>query len=82
MPKPTATSSSPEFPDAVVRAVANYRDVDSAALPPLYESVDPDALEALFAPLPDGSARGPGRVTFEYADCRVTVASDGTLHLE
>jgi hypothetical protein len=42
-------------------------------LDPLYEAIDPDALDDLF----DRPASGPAdRITFEYAGCTVTVGSD------
>lgn len=53
--------------EAVLAAVADCADVDPTRLPPLYDTIDPDALDAIF--------RGgrPGRVTFEYAGYEVTV---------
>lgn len=48
-------------------------------LMPLYQSIDPDALETLFAPQADGSERADGRVTFTHAGHVVTVSSDGTV---
>jgi hypothetical protein len=46
---------------------------------PLHETVDVDALEALFAPRTGGTPRGPGDVSFELADFEVTVTSEGTV---
>lgn len=65
----------------LVRAIATAADVDPADLtPPLYEVVDPEALEALFAPTAGGATRR-GRVEFAYDDYRVTVSagSDGEV---
>ena len=56
--------------EAVVAAVADRTDADPIDLPPLYEAVDADALDALFA---DGR---PGRVSFEYAGYEVTVCGN------
>ncbi|RBI60511.1 hypothetical protein DMJ13_18385 [halophilic archaeon] len=50
-------------------------------LPPLYQSIDPDALEALFAPKDDGSKRSEGHVTFTHAGHHITVSSDGTVDI-
>lgn len=59
----------------LVRALADAADVDPVDLsPPLYDVVDPDALEALFAPTEGGATRA-GRVEFAYADYRVTVSA-------
>lgn len=63
----------------VLRQVASLLDVDSLELPPLYESVDPDALDALFA-TPDGlSSIRTGTVSFAYAGCTVFVDDGGDV---
>lgn len=57
----------------ILEAVADHRGVDPLELrPPLYEVVDPEALEALFAPTVAGADRG-GRVELTYAGCRITI---------
>ncbi|MFC6837769.1 HalOD1 output domain-containing protein [Halomarina ordinaria] len=62
----------------VVRTVAAVRGVPPATLEHrLYDAVDADALERLFAARPDGSARRPGRASFVLAECRVVVEADG-----
>ena len=53
--------------EAVVAAVADSVGADPTEIPSLYDAVDPDALNALFA---DGR---PGSVSFEYAGHEVTV---------
>jgi hypothetical protein len=58
--------------EAVVSVVAAHKGVDEMALPPLYEVLDPDALDALFATRGDGN----GSVTFDYAGCTVEWDSD------
>ena len=55
---------------AVVRAVAAIEDVPAAELPPLYESIDPDALCEL---LEDGGF--DGEITFSYDGYEVLVTS-------
>lgn len=59
---PNATAS-----EAVVATVADRSGTDPVALPPLYDAIDPDALDKIF--------RGdlPGRVSFPYAGYEVTV---------
>ena len=59
---PDATAS-----EAVVATVAERAGTDPVALPPLYDTIDPDALDAIFR---DGR---PGRVSFGYAGYEVTV---------
>ena len=61
--------------ERVIRAVAETTDTDPATLPPLYESVDPDALNELVDSMSDGE------ISFEHADCEITVDSDGGVHL-
>ena len=60
--------------ETVVSSVAAHKGVEPVALPPLYDALDPDALDALFA-----TARGDGQVTFEYAGCTVECAGDGSV---
>ncbi|WP_090621929.1 HalOD1 output domain-containing protein [Natrinema salaciae] len=69
----------------VVNAVATHRELDPTELPPLYEWVDPDALDALFAPTRTGGPRR-GRLEFTYdghavvVDCgdEVSITVDGS----
>ncbi|WP_226481177.1 HalOD1 output domain-containing protein [Natrinema amylolyticum] len=70
---------------AVVTAVATHGDADPTELPPLYEWIDPDALDALFAPTRSGGPRS-GRLEFTYdghavaVDCTdgVSISVDGS----
>lgn len=73
---------------AIVRAVARFINRDSTEndsvdqtaleLEPLYETIDPEALEALFDTLPDESS-AKGTVQFEYSGCEVTVKNTGSI---
>lgn len=56
--------------ERVVEAVASVTDVDALDLDPLYETIDPDALELLFVD------RFAGHLEFRYSGCLVTVDSD------
>ena len=56
----------------IVRAVATETGEDPAALAPLYEYVDPDALKSLFAPT-NGTDRRGGTVEFAYDGHQVSV---------
>jgi hypothetical protein len=65
--------------EAVVRRVANAEGVDPLELPPLYGSVDPDALNSLVDPMPgSGSVR---RCDFVYNGYEVSITGDGVVHL-
>lgn len=59
--------------EEVVESVADETGTDPLSLPPLAETLDPDALNALIDGLADGT------VSFRYAGCDVTVESDGTV---
>lgn len=63
----------------VPRRVASVLNVDVLELPPLYESVDPDALDGLFANHDGLSRTRTGTVSFAYAGCTVFVDADGTV---
>lgn len=78
-------SSSRELPDAeithttvsraVIGAVAEAEGVDEIDLhPPLFEAVDPDALDNLFH-------NTTGRVQFDYLGYTVAVDQDGAVDL-
>ncbi|UPW00076.1 hypothetical protein M0R88_16370 [Halorussus gelatinilyticus] len=65
--------------EAVVLAVADARNCDPVELPPLNDTLDPDALDALFAETVAGRPRTGGRITFEYDDCTVAVFGSGEV---
>ena len=52
--------------EAVVSLVANRENVDVQEMTPLYDAIDPDALDSLFRD-------GAGNVKFEYEGYLVTV---------
>lgn len=73
------TEQNPATPSIlVVNAVATELDVDPATLePPLASAIDPDALDTLL------DAEGPNAtVSFEYANCLVSVGADGEVSVE
>ena len=72
--------SSDELPsEAVLKAISIATDRSVLEMDPLYDAVDPDALDVV---LRDRNAddRRP-RVSFIYAGCRVNVES-GKIHVE
>ncbi|WP_299331457.1 HalOD1 output domain-containing protein [Haloplanus sp.] len=70
-----ATRAAPSF--AVVSVVSTVTGVDPLELDPLYESIDGDALDALFpADCPSGN-----RVTFQYSGCEITVRSGDVIEV-
>lgn len=67
---------------AVLNAVATEESVDVDHLPPIGEVLNPDALDALFAPRPDGTPRQGGQVIFEFYGHIVSVDADGQVAVE
>ncbi|MFC3959617.1 HalOD1 output domain-containing protein [Halovivax cerinus] len=63
---------------AVVDAVAEAAGCDPIQLDPLYDAVDPDALNALF----DGRRETTGQFRFEYHGYTVVVDANGCVTLE
>ncbi|MCO8245558.1 MULTISPECIES: HalOD1 output domain-containing protein [unclassified Haladaptatus] len=61
----------------VTTALAEAMDADPTEIGPLYDQFDPDALDGLFHPRPDGVARTGGHVSFTIDGYRVFVRSDG-----
>ncbi|MFC6717398.1 HalOD1 output domain-containing protein [Natrialbaceae archaeon GCM10025810] len=71
---------------AVISAVAEREGVDAVELEPpeyqaLYEVVNPEALDSLFAPREDGTPRCRGTVEFTFCGYRVVVESDGSVEV-
>lgn len=67
--------------EQVISAVAGLTETDPVALEPLYQSVDPDALDKLFAADQLGFDRSPNRVAFSYCGCDVVITGDGSVHV-
>lgn len=59
---------------AIVKTVSSRTGQPVTELPPLYEVIDPDALDVLFS-----GRETLGVVTFEYAGHDVTVRADQTI---
>lgn len=60
--------------NSVIEAVARAEAVDPAKLPPLYDTIDPDALNSLFE-----TPCRTGKVSFRYGGRDVTVTGDGDV---
>lgn len=68
--------------EAVVSTVSSAAGTDPLDLPPVYSTVDPDALDRLFEFRSVGPG-SPGRsVTFEYAGYLVAVHGHGAVEVE
>lgn len=63
----------------IVRAIAAINNVQSSELNPLSHHIDPDALDALFHSPQNRSRNPPSRVSFQYENCDIQVASTGAI---
>ena len=70
-------SSGGSATEAVVSLVAQEESCDPLELPPLYESVDPEALDRI-CEVADGSSL---RISFDYSDYTVLVDGSGIVQL-
>ncbi|WP_135852983.1 HalOD1 output domain-containing protein [Halorussus salinus] len=68
--------------EKIIAEIADRNGADATELhPPLYEVIDVEALDALFAP-DRGLQPCDGRVEFTYGSWRVRVESDGSVAVE
>ena len=63
----------------VVQLVSEVEGRPQEALPPLYETVDPDALDELCAHQPTGGTRSACTISFDYSDSHVVVTDCETV---
>ncbi|WP_255150258.1 HalOD1 output domain-containing protein [Halorarius halobius] len=77
------TEQMDSITDAVTEALASHRGVDRTDLStPLYEVIDPDALEALYRTDFDASAESHPAVSFKYEGDRVVVAGPNNIVIQ
>ncbi|RQH00821.1 HalOD1 output domain-containing protein [Natrarchaeobius oligotrophus] len=67
--------------DAVVSAVASLVERDPIELTPLYEAVEPDALDTLVEHAQEADGAGTHQVWFTYEGFDVGVRSDGEVRI-
>lgn len=66
--------------DSVVRVVAAVTGDEPMQMEPLYEAIDPDALDQVFDSTDaDSEAGSSTRVSFRYQGCAVAVYGDGRV---
>jgi len=65
----------------IVEAVAETAGVDPLELPPLYETIDPEAIDTLIADSEASRSTSPDVIKFAYADHTVTVYGDQTVEV-
>jgi hypothetical protein len=62
-----------------IHAIESVVGVQSTDLPPLYDVVDPDALDQLFESEDEKEQRTAGRLTVHYAGFLATIHADGEI---
>lgn len=79
-----ATTESTATPLAVdiVEAVAERDGVDETSLPPLYDTIDPDALDVVFDTPSSGAADHHPRLSFQYCGHTIVIEPDRTITVE
>lgn len=68
--------------DTVFRAISNQSDMNLMDVAPLYERIDPDALDDFFEPNCQGRVPTVASVQFDYAGYTVVVRGSGTVELQ
>jgi hypothetical protein len=71
--------SPTELGVSIVHAVEEVVDGDVAEFDPLYDVIDPDALESLFAPVVGTAHAGQLEVRFGYQGLELVVSGDGNI---
>lgn len=67
--------ATPSVSERVVQMVATETDTDQLDLPPLFEAIDPDALDSIMETMTDGE------LSFAYAGTTVSVDSTGAVQI-
>ncbi|WP_049971489.1 HalOD1 output domain-containing protein [Haladaptatus cibarius] len=63
--------------EAVVQAISQVNGVDPLELDsPLYDTIDPDALDRLFQPTPTTKRDIESKISFTVAGCEVTITDN------
>lgn len=65
---------------AIPKRIATLEGVDLTELDPLYNAIDPDALDALVGA--SGQNDSPLQIEFTYHGYDVAVTGDGTIHID
>lgn len=72
----TTTCRDEQVSETVITAVAAATDADPLEMDPLYETIDPDALDRLCRP---SDASPTLQLQFSMAGCEIEVRGDGTV---
>lgn len=76
-------TSDADVTTTIITAVAAITDSPATDIAPLYEAINPDALNTLYAPTQTGERRtGGGCTTLTVHGCTVTLYWDGEIEIE
>ena len=67
---------------ALVTAIGSITDTDVHSLPPLKNSIDTDALDAMFQLSQGGRISPDAQLTFNYYDNQITVKASGIITIQ
>lgn len=77
---PRSCTTDERLSSRLVAAIADHNEVDPTELsPPLYESIDLEALDLLFDSTQGGRSRSEGRVTFVHDGLEITIDTEGSV---
>lgn len=68
-------SDSTSVTQEIIKAVSRELDVDPLDLPPIYQAIDPDALERVL----DSNETTTLQVRFHYEGCEIIVTGQGAV---
>lgn len=78
----TTTTDADAVSEAIVTEIADAKGVSPLDVsPPLYEAIDPDALEAVVASMQSQPTEPAGRLEFAYSGYDVTVTEEGGVSI-
>ncbi|GAB3667542.1 HalOD1 output domain-containing protein [Halopiger thermotolerans] len=72
-------SGDDSLAETIIATIADLSGSDPAELDRLYDRIDPDSLETIFAPANGSVARNSGRVSFRLDAYEVTVHASGAV---
>lgn len=69
------------FGELIVKTISKITNTNVLELQPLYETIDPEALDDLFSPVEGKAPRNVGSLTFEYEGYQIVVHASGWIDI-
>ena len=79
MLSPVSKTSDDSATLTIVERIATLEGRDPVTLPPLYDTIDPEALDSLVGSSTAGDSRSPTTIRFTYCGYDVRVRGDGEI---